>query len=497
MRHHVLVIDDQSDQGECRRESYENLASVVSSLVPGFEIGLEFVDRPEAIPILVRQNRYSAAIVDAVLEEYWPSCDLDFVLKHIGRDIPIALVSKQWDNTNSEQLNRAWEMPNCRTFLHWRDITGEVGGNIKYAVAQFSGMVANASNLEILLDIGHDQSINILHISDLQIGGIDSAKLKLEANRSAEHVLEKSGGKSPTFVAFTGDVAEHGTPSQYFAAEQWLQYFLDRLEFSQLPTSKLLVVPGNHDVSIPLAAAGRLKLEKKGKTNEHHVVLDRGLLQADLVPHAYSPFRKFLERVALCPMLPSDGNDQSMAWVEARFRHLGIAFYGLNTAQPASAFGLPSRRVEADALARIGKELSDSFARSEETLPLVVGLGHHCPVPAHEDRGVENPEDFGTHFKGRVKTGLFLHGHIHDKHVQYVSEDGFRLVRSCASTLTKDSSSRPPDSLRGFNLLELKRSHHRVSALNAACYGWVGSNILQIGGGAWDLSTDGMFREAS
>lgn len=489
MKHLVLVVDDQWEE---RSAGYERLARAVTD--SGFEIKFKFLEQPNNLQSLIQRDVYTAAIVDAVLDEKWHNFTITSALKLLGDELPIAVLSARWDSTNTEQINEAWEKPNCRTFLHWRDIKPGGSGQIDYAVRALISMIADNKSLYTKLTLEPNESIRILHISDVHVGGSDASKRKLEANLCADRILEHWGDRPPTFIVFTGDVAEHGSPAQYEVAHEWITYFVGRFGMSTLPSATLLYVPGNHDVNLRMAAAARVKIEKRKASMGVQMVMSNEI-QEELLEYAYAPFRSFRSKLSNCPLLTDDIKDQGLAWVEGRFRQFGVVFYGVNTAQPASAFDVPARQVSPNSLSQIGVRLGQVLEDCGEQMPLVIGLGHHCPLPAEGDGAVENPGEFSKFFRGRVKTGLFLHGHIHEHDLVYTSNDGLRLVRSCATTLTKNAVARPADSLRGFNLLELSREMHNVTSLTATSYGWIGSKLKDIKTDTWQRKDDGMFRE--
>lgn len=498
MKHRILIVDDRWKE---RESDYQRLVDAMSDPRSGIQVDKQCVEQPNQLPLLLQMNTYSGVIVDAVLNEAegWGNYSIDSALEVLGNSIPIAIVSAQWDRTNSKEISRAWCKPNCRTFLHWRDIDSSGGGQIDYAVQAMVSMVADNHHLNMNLELEPDESIRIVHISDIQVGGIDANNLKLEANRCADEILEHWQNQSPAFVALTGDVAEHGSPMQYRQAKDWFTYFLQRLDSQSMqlkpPSPRLLFVPGNHDLNLRLATAARVSLEITDPDNTLNPKLEDNI-QEPLLDYAYAPYREFLGQLTDCPHLPSNQTDKhSFAWVEARFRHLGVVFYGLNTAQPADAFVLPGRQVCADALANIGVKLKEVIADCGKQTPLIIGLSHHSPQNAHGDGGVTNPAEFSKFFHGAEKTGLFLHGHIHEHDLEYTSNDGLRLVRSCTTTLTKKEASRPRDSLRGFNLLELTRKNHVVDGLKAVSYGWVGAQLKEIKSSEWRRGDDGMFFE--
>lgn len=492
MKNRVLVVDDEFER---RRPGYLRLAEACSKMVSGFSIDMDFVTHPNELAVRLRTAIYSAAIVDAVLDVKWNNYSISQALEALGDQIPVAILSAHWDKTNSEQINSAWKHKNCRTFLHWRDIDPNGNGQVDYAVRALTTMIADNKGINTRLHLAPGDPVRVVHISDVQAGGFNDHNLKLEVSKCADLILEHWDDCPPTFVAFTGDVAEHGNPIQYKQACDWIGYFCERLGLGALPSSSILYVPGNHDVNVFLAAASRLAIQEDKHTGKVAVEL-RDSQEMDLVRYALAPFREFLSDICDCQFLQKDPNDQSLSWVEGRYRHLGIVFYGINTAQPASIFGLPDRRVDPVALAAIMDELSRLLGGSRDSLPLVVGLAHHCPTSASEDGAVANPGDFETFFRRRIRTALFMHGHTHEHDLSYQSSDGLRIVRSCATTLTKPEKNRPRDSVRGFNLLELRRENHVVKELLGASYGWIGRELKEIKrGGPWVRDGEGMFRE--
>lgn len=489
MKFHVLVIDDDLAN---RQASYEELAQRIRILMPEASIQMEFITNPEELSIKIKTRHYSAALVDAVLEKNWgQEFGLQYVLRHLGDDIPIALVSSQWDSTNAAEINTAWQNPNCRMFLHWRDIEYGGTGNIRYSVAQLTKLIALRENIEVQWSLRPDDPIQILHISDLQMGGFDERRIRLEAHQSAEEIQNHCNG-APTFIAFTGDIAERGLPNEYNKARQWLAHFCQKLDFPALPTSRLLLVPGNHDVMLGLGAAGRALLLKDPGGIGLNTISE---CSADLSVFAYRPYLDFVQDVADCPWLERTREDQSLAWVEARYRHLGVVFFGLNTASPANPNGLPDRTANPDALEKIKTSLNATVDRSPDG-PIVIGMGHHCPLSSAEE-GITNPADFATFLRGKTKTAMFLHGHVHQQGVECVSRGEYRLVRSVASTLAKGAVARPENTLRGFNVLELTRKDSMVTGLETRSLAWVGDSLQQVGRhDRFTREKDGMFHTA-
>ena len=224
MTYLIMIIDDEHKK---RKVHYKNFERIISEK-SGFKVSFDFIDDPSKI-ISLDKNRYSAAIVDAVLDSQWKKYNITMALHDIGRNIPVAIISERWDNTNSLQIDEAWKLPNCRTFLHWRDIDPNRNGEMEYAYRAFVSMIADHKNLDTQMLLEANNSIRILHLSDVQTGGFDKSRIKLEANRCADRILEHCNDSPPNFVAFTGDVTEYGSSSQYDDACEWITYFFSRL----------------------------------------------------------------------------------------------------------------------------------------------------------------------------------------------------------------------------------------------------------------------------
>ncbi|MBA2592060.1 MAG: metallophosphoesterase [Gammaproteobacteria bacterium] len=326
--------------------------------------------------------------------------------------------------------------------------------------------------------------------SDLQFGGVDPSRLDHEAGHCADKILDDWNGNGPTFIAITGDIAEHGLPAEYRAAEGWLRRLINRFDGFSMPSNRILLVPGNHDVCLPFAAAPRIGLRGKQKTFTLGREEDNG--RAELRAYALLPYLEFARRIvgeaslkATCVTGTSDSLDESesIAWVVDQFRHLGIVFYGLNTARPIDPNSLPGRRVHAHSLNHIKERLQLRPPMRGTEQPIVVGLAHHCPLSGEGDRSVTNPLDFRTFFSGDPMTALFLHGHAHERGFKYEEGGGYRVVVSSAPSPTVRADKRLEDTLRGFAMIELEREVGRVTRLRQWHYEW-SSHVLEKRGPA-------------
>lgn len=484
MKYSILVIDDQMDM---REKYYKHLETEINASQSGIEVCFKFVGKPEDLNI-PKPGEYAGAIVDAVLTDGWgPDFGITWVLRQLGPDIPVAVISSRWDSTNTVQMNEAWAQPNCQTFLHWRDMKqGRSKGDIRYPIVQITGMIARNKHLSLDLKLEPNDPIHIVHLSDLHMGGFDDRRLSLETDMVVDHILRATKSQPPEFVCISGDIAQLGLPDEYDAAEKWLTDLVQALKMPAPPNPRILLSPGNHDVCIPLGSAGYVEFKKDEKSKKIIKKIKNKEIAGTLRYYGLSPFRNFLKRMTCCTLLDDDDRDTDLAWVEDRFRHLGIFFYGLNTALPIRGFNTPGRELSADALSNIRRKISSFQNEENYKSSFIIGMGHHCPTSAASDRGVSNFDEFNLFYSGgEVSTDLFLHGHAHEQQLIFQQDGEARLLRSAAATLTKPANTRPHDTLRGLTLLRLERSNHEVIEVQGTSYDWKSNKLVPNTPQAW------------
>ncbi|MFC1672737.1 metallophosphoesterase family protein [Pseudomonadota bacterium] len=463
----LLVVDDEHKE---RRAKYELIVEGQSLSAEGIHLQLDYLEKFDELPNKLATGLYDGLIVDVRLEPQW-GISLDKLLKHVDQDMPLALISSKWDDTNSDAVNEAWSRPSCRTFLHFSDLISNEQGALQRTRLALKKMVSEHRKMDMSLKVEDAEPITIAHFSDLHFGGVDPGQVEQETNRIIERINQQTSGRGVSFIAVTGDITQRGRPSEFKQAEKWLRGVADKLQVP-VPSPRILIVPGNHDICLPLAAGAAVEFND-GKLNLRQEALEG---QETLTTYALRPYIDFHDRVStvsrILPLASSPG--QSLPWLERRFAHLGIIFYGLNTAQPIECAGLPEREANKDGLNAIDNALAEMPKNTEN--PLVVGLTHHSPLGQHEDRSVTNPETFARFFPAEYPTALLMHGHTHERSIYDISKPT-RLVVSTAPTMSKDENGRPKDTLRGFTLLELSRNNGQVISLKASMFGWESTGL--------------------
>jgi 3',5'-cyclic AMP phosphodiesterase CpdA len=473
----VLIVDDEVFVDDERRKQYGEVCDAINLISGTCKFNFLYPDSGMKAWVRLGQGSIDFVFLDLVLGDEWLSgVTFGQLLSQIDSVAPFAIVTSKFDVSNREQLSAAISQSGCKCFLRWADLH-EPKDVSTFLFMLISEMAVRLKALDTSVVLKPDDPIYILHLSDVQYGGFSTDPLAVEMQAVTQKVKTLCKGGNPTFVTFTGDFAETGAPSQFDECFSWIKNLLGRLGFDRFPSPRVLVVPGNHDVCLPLSSAGNL-FYKDGTVEVGADVRDARLNELGL--HHYEQFSRRVSSSGQS-LETSTPHELRLGWLNDAFLHLGIVFYGLNTTTPLVARKLPKRMVSNAELGDLAKKLNAiqktwrEDSRDDE--PFVIGLSHHSPTADVDDRGVQNPDEM-MRFILNNPTHLFLHGHVHHSDTEFRSV-GHRkaFVKCCASTISKASRARLEDTNRGFNLIELERQNGVIIGIKIDVVEWRGQKL--------------------
>lgn len=145
------------------------------------------------------------------------------------------------------------------------------------------------------------KSLTWVHLSDIHFFSdkrprFDQQIVVRALARDICNVAQSVG--TPDLIFLTGDVAFSADATQeYLAARQWLDQLLT--ELGGLPASRVLIVPGNHDVDRAQAKATPLRRNQRdqirGKQEQSGPALDEHLAEKDSREQLWGKFKAFAE----------------------------------------------------------------------------------------------------------------------------------------------------------------------------------------------------------
>jgi len=461
MRYRVLVADDEPD---INRDRYGLLLSDPDDGFDWTLVGTRDVFEHTDF------SQYDAVILDINLTG-WRHMPLGEAVRTIPHPIPIVFASGRWHEEATIRVIREVladaKDANFVQILILDDLRADTAPLKIRAVREQLRLAIARAQRYTQLSVGDDEPIHILHLSDPQYGDPDTDGW---AGLAEEQIAKFLYDLCPRLhlVAITGDITYQALPSEFDEARSRIGSLLSAV-FGAGGQERLLLVPGNHDVNLRLAAADCLDFDFK---SGHPVVRKGGWDPTGQRRFALAPFCQFAWRLTGDPRWLGAGD---LCWVNESFRHLGLRFIVLNTVSELDCSSPARATLPLGTL----RKLVPSPRESDRLF--CIALAHHGPAstPAGpDDVAIGNwPDVAGCLQVAGVR--MFIHGHGHERRVERLGWDGkpamvggrpadgqlgqeeFLRVMAPTSHLAATSPSgvrrRPAGAARGCNLITLAR----------------------------------------
>lgn len=473
MKYKLMIVDDSIQEREAQYRK----------VFPSSQFDLVIVDSPLHLADIIKETPVDAYVVDVFLNQgnWAPIGDagglFSQILCNVPRPTPVFLVSQKWGNKNVipilNSVNRHRDIDVLR-YLAWPEFqraAKDKRNNIDLTVLQ--------DKILDDLSIWHerstfrpsdDQNIRLLLLADLQYGDSHTSDLAVFDENWIVQTLKRDN-LLPDFVVIAGDVAFSGAPREFDLAkskldENLFQYMWGTRQ-AEAMRDRIIVVPGNHDVNLRLAACNQYDWDRDKKrwmakdssmANDHagkDLEVDRSR------NYALEPFRQFAHALTGSRAWESHFNSSR---VDRRFEHIGIRFYLLNSVSQASIDAPNGAEFSADALGKITRSLGcndkpDDFFN--------IAVSHHgIQIGNPKSIQMNDWESVGKQFFKMHKVGLWMFGHYHKGDFNPIEDSRLGLLQ--APTL----KIRPAEDVRrGFTLVELIRENGKVIGIDIFFYG--------------------------
>lgn len=443
----ILIIDDELEE----REEYYN-----KMLESSFN--LEFIRNIDDI-MNIKSFNVDGYILDVNLEEWQKYSEkiLDEIYEKLNSKVPIFLISKQWNSsiTSSASMiiknsgyNRVVQFIPWEQFIatssefDYNNISAALCYQIKRDILQW--------NNQTELQIKENETISILHISDLQFGDPDFDDSSLFFDDVIPDYLLNDKDINPHLLVITGDISYSGKANEFLVAKEKISNLCKNLwKEGSLQHERILLVPGNHDVNLDSCASKSYQYDFK--TGEH---LLRENTNIDIPSYSKQQFKEFAYSLTKNDLWLKPANDCTL--LNERYIEWGIRFFQLSSVNELNQINNSKASFQKKTMDNIIKQTSTSNKKIYNII-----LAHHGPRSiGYESDNSDNWDKFRP-FIEQVKANMYLYGHFHKSKIAELNDNGgkysFRLVESLASTLCLNKKVRVGDSRRGFNIVELER----------------------------------------
>ena len=328
------------------------------------------------------------------------------------------------------------------------------------------------------------KKISILHISDIHKGADMSLETLLHSFVRDSERWDEEGIRRPDYIVLSGDVIQGGASDeeiarQYNEAEKFLSELC--LKFLQGRRKRMIIVPGNHDVSWPHSMNCMLPIEVTPENIENYrkscvkVLLDNPLRwkweeqqlfkinSMDEYAHRFDQFVRFYnhfyngiytypihpEHEAVCIPFPEDN----------------ICFACFNSCCNNDHLN-DAGAIHKNAIFSIERDLATCFRSGM----LPIGVWHHNAYGDPYQSDYMSKAVLDKLLEHRIKIGLFGHQHRSQVAEEYSDllipeENRKRLLLISAGTLYGGDDEQHKGTRRQFNIIELEMDNGRAKVL--------------------------------
>ena len=329
-----------------------------------------------------------------------------------------------------------------------RDLTRAVEQRTRREVREFK------RHRERHIRMEQDELIHILHLSDLHMGTREQARkylIQLEMDLRREFKLNRL-----EYLIISGDVGDYSTPEEYRAAFELIDNLVKRFG---LDASRVVVVPGNHDLNWDLAEeaypfVSKRKLSDVLPEGRYVAAGDVGALvrNDNLYRRRFANFSThFYRRVYSGSEYPADPAEQGILYLRSEDR---LLFLALNSAWEIDHHFRKRASINMAALSHALGRLQDYMYDDW----LKIAVWHHP---------VAGPDMMNDEFLQLLAVRGFkicIHGHIHRARqgfYTYDTERGLHIIG--AGTFGAPAKDQVAGIPLQYNLLKLEEEAHVIT----------------------------------
>lgn len=240
-------------------------------------------------------------------------------------------------------------------------------------------------------------SLKILHLSDLHISSKEDSNHKILRNNIIKYIRDNN--IKIDAIVFTGDIIDRNDKSAYVLS---VEFFNELLKACDLPTERLLIVPGNHDMERDEVINGILDSEK--------MISDKYIEQSwKYVCRRMGDYSEFVKELGIADVTNiEDGYGIRVIELDGK----KICFNMINSAW--SNKGNSDYRNLYVGRWQLEKNREELFGIVDKDL--VITMMHH-PLSWLIDDEAEMLREYMCH-EEKFNSHILLHGHIHDAKAQ-------------------------------------------------------------------------------
>jgi hypothetical protein len=351
--------------------------------------------------------------------------------------------------------------------------------------------------LEYLQKEGYND-VNILMMSDFHLSDTLSHEVEIDLDNLFAKLSDLLDGRRIDLVFLIGDFTDRGRTGGFSTARAFIKKLSDLANLRDIPSDFIRLVPGNHDIVVPLALAANIS-RPSGKYK-----LGASVEDGSLAMYCLQPFLDFRDSctkgVQYFGADASNGIGSVRHWLDTRWTAFGFVMVGFDSNSFPTMTEHVVGHIEDGALLRFRKVLSEIPKERRQELSLLV-LAHHYTGDGEGDRGILERDALRKHcselgFKGVVFVNGDRHGDPSPQIGRQLPNSGSMPLEIAVPTFCQKNVARQEDASRGAVLFTFVCDEGGIESARICSFGFREGGALAeldtkefvLGRNGWGLS---------
>jgi hypothetical protein len=315
-------------------------------------------------------------------------------------------------------------------------------------------------------------TVNVLLLSDFHFNQVEPGSTIVDLENAFEAIGAVLGDRRLDLAVLAGDFLDKGATAGFRAAQSFAMKLCELANFQTFPSDFLSVVPGNHDVVVPLALASHIA------RRDGSYFLETSVVNSHLSRFSLQPFQHFRERVSKgVQYFGQEEADEVLSrrhWIDSRWEALGFVTVGFDSNSVPSATSAVLGEIDSGSLSKF-RSLFLVLPKARRRRLMLIVVTHHYSGDGGADRGITQRDELRRFcselgFKGVIFVSGDRHGDPLPQIGRQLSGEGTLPLEIAVPTFCQENALRQKDASRGFLLLTLQIVNNEVVGADVRPY---------------------------
>lgn len=322
--------------------------------------------------------------------------------------------------------------------------------------------------------------INILLLSDFHFTDSNLLTAQTDLENTFDAVSDVIDDRRLDMAFLLGDFSDRGCAAGFDTAHEFVSNIALLANFDSLPSDFLYLVPGNHDVVLPLSLSAHVQ-----KSDGRYSIVEDSP-NPDLQKYGIQPYHHFRNKIGKGVVYFGEGAQDPILskkhWIDVRWASFGFLIVGLDSNSSPNLSRPITGELTAGELRAFRNTLNQIPKDQRSRLTLLL-LAHHYSGDGGNERGIDQYEELRKHcseleFKGIVFINGDRHGDANPQLGRQLINDGTTPLEIAVPTFCQKNTARQEGASRGSILLNLGSENGELKNVTVQSFNFKEGSII-------------------